>query len=279
MAAIVREDAPPMEERVPPPLRWIVDRCLAKEPGQRYESMRDLFYDLRNGRDRYSETHTSAALAPVPTRGSRRLWDLLGALAACLLLGALVTYFLVPRGQDIGKYRFTPFATDANSPYWSPDGKALTYAVKVNGIFQVFVRYLNSPVPVQLTHYKLDIGPFGWSADKSHLIVGEVANAIANPSLLYYKLYSLPIVGGELEYIMDADCTACDLSKDGKAFATFVNDGARILPLSLSGSGPKSLLIHRDGSDAPELSRHRGPCREPAERSKFPRDPLVLPRT
>src|SRR5277367_2955649 len=65
MAAIVRDEAPPMDERVPPPLRWIVDRCLAKEPEQRYESTRDLFRELRNIRDHFSEAHTSALFAPI----------------------------------------------------------------------------------------------------------------------------------------------------------------------------------------------------------------------
>ena len=53
MAAIVREEAPPMNEKAPPPLRWIVDRCLAKEPEQRYESTRDLFRELRDLRDHF----------------------------------------------------------------------------------------------------------------------------------------------------------------------------------------------------------------------------------
>ena len=34
MAAIVREDPAPLDESVPTPLRWIIDRCLAKEPSQ-----------------------------------------------------------------------------------------------------------------------------------------------------------------------------------------------------------------------------------------------------
>ena len=68
MAAIVREEAPQMDEKVLPPLRWIVDRCLAKEPEQRYESTRDLFRELRNLRDHYSEAHTSAVFAPVTPR-------------------------------------------------------------------------------------------------------------------------------------------------------------------------------------------------------------------
>src|SRR5271170_5089216 len=48
MAAIVRDEPPVIEEKVPAPLRWTIDRCLQKEPEQRYESTRDLFRDLKN---------------------------------------------------------------------------------------------------------------------------------------------------------------------------------------------------------------------------------------
>jgi eukaryotic-like serine/threonine-protein kinase len=47
MAAIVREEPPPLGEKLPAPLRWVIDRCLAKDPEQRYESTRDLFRDGR----------------------------------------------------------------------------------------------------------------------------------------------------------------------------------------------------------------------------------------
>jgi serine/threonine protein kinase len=233
MAAIVREEAPPMDEKVPPPLRWVVDRCLAKEPEQRYESTRDLFRELRNLRDHFSEAHTSAVFAPITSRKKRSRWRVPAICAGCLLLAGFLGYVLRPAGQNIGNYRYTPFATDtANgsvwSPsgvVWSPDGKAVSYASRVNGTLQVFLRYLNSSVPLQLTHEKLDTVPFGWSSDRNHLIVGGIAGS--DSMLTHYKLYSLPTVGGQLEFIMDADCYACDLSRDGKVFAT-INRGVEI---------------------------------------------------
>lgn len=41
MTAIIREDAEPIPGTVPAPLRWIVERLLAKEPAERYDSTRD----------------------------------------------------------------------------------------------------------------------------------------------------------------------------------------------------------------------------------------------
>jgi serine/threonine protein kinase/WD40 repeat protein len=219
MAAIVREDPPPIEEKLPAPLKWIIDRCLAKEPEQRYESTRDLFRDLRNLRDHFSEAYTSGALEPVAAQKKGRRWTIPAAIgAACLVLGGMLVYLLKPTGQDIGKYRYTPFASDAFDPDWSPDGKAVAYSSKVDGVYQIFLRYLDSPAPVQLTHEKHRLRMVGWSSDRNHLIVVEDTDRKDSP---LYKLYSVATVGGEPEFIMDADCSVCDLSLDGKAFASF----------------------------------------------------------
>ncbi len=152
MAAIVRDEPAVIEEKIPAPLKWIIDRCLHKEPEQRYESTRDLFHELKNLREHFSEAYTSGALAPVAAAQAKsRSWKIPAICAACLLLAAFLGYLLRPTGQDISKYHYTPFATDAFNPSWSPDGKAVVYSAKVNGIYQVFLRYLNSPAPVQLT--------------------------------------------------------------------------------------------------------------------------------
>jgi predicted ATPase/tRNA A-37 threonylcarbamoyl transferase component Bud32 len=67
LAAILREEPEPagsVNARLPAPLCWIVERCLAKEPDERYASTRDLAQDLAALRDRFLE-------APPPPRGAR----------------------------------------------------------------------------------------------------------------------------------------------------------------------------------------------------------------
>jgi serine/threonine protein kinase len=217
MAAIVREDTPHIEEKLPAPLKWTIDRCLAKEPEQRYESTRDLFRDLRNLRDHFSEAYSTTTLSPVAAPKKRSPWLIPATVgAACMLFGALLAFLLKPAGQDIAKYRYTPFATSADHAVWSPDGKAVAYYSKVDGVYQVFLRYLNSAVPVQLTRETHSVEPLGWSSDRNHLVVVEDTDSQQTPR---DKLYSVPIVGGDLEFIMDIDCFTCDLSPDGKALA------------------------------------------------------------
>ena len=58
LAAIISDDPLPLDARLPAPLRWVIDRCLAKNPESRYDSSRDLFHELRSLRDHLSEIST-----------------------------------------------------------------------------------------------------------------------------------------------------------------------------------------------------------------------------
>src|SRR5438445_662084 len=58
LAAILRDDLEPvvsLNPQAPAPLCWVIERCLAKDPKQRYTSTRDLVRDLATIRDRLSE--------------------------------------------------------------------------------------------------------------------------------------------------------------------------------------------------------------------------------
>jgi len=60
-AAILRDDPERLGSRIlqaPPPFIWIVERCLAKDPGERYASTQDLARDLAAVRDRVAEAST-----------------------------------------------------------------------------------------------------------------------------------------------------------------------------------------------------------------------------
>ncbi len=67
LAAILEDEPEPIatrNARVPAPFCWIVERCLSKDPGERYASTRDLARDLATLRERVQE-------APPESRGAR----------------------------------------------------------------------------------------------------------------------------------------------------------------------------------------------------------------
>jgi len=92
IAAII-EDAPePLataNPALPPPARWIIERCLAKEPAERYASTLDLARELRNVRERLPEVDSSSSSAyAAVTAGLRHGWKptaLTGLVALALL--------------------------------------------------------------------------------------------------------------------------------------------------------------------------------------------------
>ena len=80
LLAIVREDPPTLmslNPDLPPPLCWVVERCLAKEPEKRYFSTRDLARELAAIRDRISDLeirHSQSRPSNLPMPNS----DLVG---------------------------------------------------------------------------------------------------------------------------------------------------------------------------------------------------------
>ncbi|MDQ2971147.1 MAG: serine/threonine protein kinase, partial [Acidobacteriota bacterium] len=80
LVAIIREEPESLGQlapKAPAPVRWIVERLLAKDPEERYASTKDLSRDLKSVRDHLSETAASGGLeAAEPARRRRRGWAL-----------------------------------------------------------------------------------------------------------------------------------------------------------------------------------------------------------
>ncbi len=253
MTAIIREEADPLPATVPAPLRWIVERLLAKDPSDRYESTRDLYRELRQIRDRLSESTVSgvqaASTAEIPQRPQSlprfwpKAWILCAGLALAVLSGT-AAWMLHP-ASGVGTARLTPIEVTWESPspaFWSPDGKAFAYGAGPDGARRLFLRYGNSPTPAPLTRSANLWAPIGWSADSKRVL------AIArNPkgSETPYTLFSVPMVGGEPDAVMpmDGNFARLRVSADGKALVAVRIDENR--KLSLHTASPVGSALKR----------------------------------
>jgi serine/threonine protein kinase/tetratricopeptide (TPR) repeat protein len=104
LSAIVHDDPEPIERlngRAPAPFRWIIERCLNKDPEARYVSTRDLARELRTIRDRLQEATSSGEdfSLPEPRRG--RVWILAAAAAGVIVTSVAVTMLLRDRDAEI----------------------------------------------------------------------------------------------------------------------------------------------------------------------------------
>src|SRR5438445_6927124 len=74
LTAIIREEPEPLGKlapSIPAPLRWIVERCLAKDAEERYASTKDLARDLKSVKEHLSEASAGVATSVTPARRAR----------------------------------------------------------------------------------------------------------------------------------------------------------------------------------------------------------------
>jgi len=244
LSAIVSEEPAPIEAKIPAPLRWIIDRCLAKEPQHRYESTHDLCEDLRSLREHLSDTYSSSELLGAPPRRAITFnaWRTIAIAAIAIsLLAVAATVLLGTRnaGTNLAAYRYTPLAVDAKqqgSAVWSPDGKAVAYTTSLQGEDHLLVRYVASPMPTDLGIHREYVAPRGWSLNSRRIFFFAPA-ADSTPQNPKHGAYSISVMGGDPAFIMEMpkdDSAVGAFSPDVREAALFCRCGGKRVSVFLS---------------------------------------------
>jgi tRNA A-37 threonylcarbamoyl transferase component Bud32 len=98
--AILHNEPEPLPVTVPPQVAQVVNRCLEKDPARRFQSARDLAFNLELVRSPTGIAAATATVSGAPARPSRwRRW--IWPLAATLALLGLTAMYLVERGQRL----------------------------------------------------------------------------------------------------------------------------------------------------------------------------------
>jgi Tol biopolymer transport system component len=203
LVAIIREEPEPIGSlvpQVPVSVRWVIERCLAKDPEERYASTRDLARDLTHLRDHFSEVGLEAA----PVILARRLGWLGPALIAGLLLAAALAVFAAFRWRRQPPVRPMRFSVPipAGATYApgevdrgfsiSPDGTRLVIEAVSRGHRRLYLRPLDSEKAAELENTTGAEAPF-WSPDSR--FIAFFADG---------KLKKIPAAGGPPEELCAA---------------------------------------------------------------------------
>ena len=160
IASILTSEPPPISSArppngvglLPPALDHIVDRCLAKNPDDRWQSARDLKSELQ-----WIAAKGSGAVVSAETRNHRRAW-ILATWAAAAAIALIGVGLLVARTSDVPDdvVRFTiPIPTGsavARGPITtrlalSPNGRRMAFVTTTAGVDRLWVQSLDSLTP------------------------------------------------------------------------------------------------------------------------------------
>ena len=163
ITAILRDEPSELND-VPPELAAIVARCLTKEKERRFQSARDLAFDLRR------------LIQHRPTVVRNRMWPIAAAVVAVLALLYLIASrrgservstagSLPPQPSSKALTQLTSAKGVEQFPSWSPDGARLVYSVETGKLRKLFVKSLDDSNERQLSHGEFDDTQPAWSPD------------------------------------------------------------------------------------------------------------------
>jgi hypothetical protein len=250
LSAIIQEEAEPIERlnpRMPAPFCWLVERCLAKDPAERYVSTADLAMELKQMRDRlasasevvesrtsvsrsgYTRFEPAASRTALPAAAPRTKKERVLSVGVPALVG--LALFAVGSGAG---YLVRTEQADAPPPVYegelllggatrvfaplvSPDGTRLAFLALVNGVAQVAVMTPGSGDWVVLTKRR-DVGSVNridWARDGTRLYFDRVSDIPAG-------VFSMPALGGE-ERLVLPDAQGPESLPDGSLLAVKVD--------------------------------------------------------
>jgi len=235
LSAVIQDEPEPVSAaapRTPANLVWIIDRCLAKDPEERYASTRDLARDLAGLRDHASGISVSGISPPGP----RRLRPSRALFGSAALAGVVVAVLAFFAGQSLQARRDheTPppltrtltfrrgFLTGAR---FAPDGQTIVYSAAWDGKpSEIFTTRVGSS-----DSRPLGIFPAGILAISS---AGEMAISLGCENRwepCFGTLARVPLAGGTPREVLE-NVGSADWSPDGKELAAIhaVEDGDRI---------------------------------------------------
>ena len=223
VSAIMKESPAPLPAGISPGLRGVIQRCLMKEPAQRYRHAAAVEAAL----EAIQSTGTVAPqVAKVSARPSSSKWMLIAAVAVAIagaaawmggLIGPAAPTQVLQLANPI---RVTGASGEERRPTWSRDGSLIAYAAAPpdGGPRDIFVAQIGSGEPVNRTADNAgdDFNP-AWSPDGTQ--IAFTSNRDGS-----HGYYVMPALGGAAQRVFAATFPMgnAQWSADGRELAAVV---------------------------------------------------------
>jgi eukaryotic-like serine/threonine-protein kinase len=248
MTAILKEDPPEPSATgaaaIPAGLERIVHHCLEKNPEERFQSARDLAFDLTSSAGVSGISRGVAAAPGRRTLSPAAVIAVVAALAAGLLLGAgLMARLRKPVEAEPIRVRALTFSGRDMEPSASPDGRLIAFTSARDGVSRIWIKQLAGGGEAPLTS-----GP-----DRSARFSPDGSSVLFLRDLgTTQALYRIGLVGGEPRKLAD-DAVEADWSPDGLRIV-FVRVRAapeKVSALTIldTGSGVETVLAQLPDKD------------------------------
>jgi serine/threonine protein kinase len=221
MTAIIREEpeaVAALAPKTPAPLRWTIERCLSKEPDERYGSTQDLARDLSTVRDHLSEAAASAELLAVSSHRARAPKGLVLATLALIAVAGGAYWVGHRRAERLppSYHRLTYRRGNISGARFSPDGQTILYSAAWDG--KPLETYLMRRESSDARSLGFP-GAHLWSvSSKTEMALGLEWTLPLGPQVGSGTLARVPLAGGTPREVRER-VEQADWSPDGKSLA------------------------------------------------------------
>ena len=250
LQTIIHGSPTPLSEDVPAMLRMIVEKTLENDPGERYQSMREVLVDLRRF-TKAGVTAPAATVRPAPQkrmRHDRMAWVIAGVILVAVVLWETFRPAARP-ANPLERAHFTRLTDfETTEAAISPDGRFVAFLSDHDGSNDVWLTQLGTGQLINLTKGKVDQighlpGPVrgaGFSADGSEIWLagGDVG----------VRLRLLPLAGGAPRNFLGEEAVEVGWSPDGArvVYHTFA-DGDPMFVADRTGANARRIFGEQRG--------------------------------
>ena len=255
MHTVVHGTAKPLAADVPFALRLAVEKSLEKDPGERYQSMREVVVDLKRLTRGKPDV---AAPAPIVAQPKSRLrWWI---ATAGIVLAATIAIWQVQRSEEVWENplanahieRVTDFPGTENDAAVSHDGKFIVFLSDRDATVDAWVNQIGSGAFLNLTKGRFselaheEVRTVGFSADASQVWLRvSQKNSTGKDT---HGLWLMPTLGGAARPFLERAVHAA-WSPDGQKIVYHeFTPGDPTFVMDRDGGNPKQIFIDKWGA-------------------------------